>query len=198
MHFAAARRDDAVLAARARHHSASTSLRRRRKSRPLACLPGLTQRTAANRLRANGAPVFRARGGAQRERCSYRVVLSRTLLRGGSSCARPNRGCTMRPFRRQQRANAPRCAVALSGIAQVLALFLSRKDSCPVGCPPFSATSGVARAPRPNAAVGALVTKFAPAAHFAHSRFPRARHLPLVTASARVLRKIGAARAVRS
>jgi len=54
---------------------------------------------------------------------------------------------------------------------------------------------------RPSAAAGALVTKFAAAAHFARSHFPRARHLPLVAASARVLHKIGlpgAARVVRS
>jgi hypothetical protein len=54
---------------------------------------------------------------------------------------------------------------------------------------------------RPSAAAGALVTKFAAAAHFARSHFPRVRHLPLVAASARVLHKIGlpgAARVVRS
>ena len=112
-------------------------------------VPGLTQRIAANRLRTNGAPVSRARRRAQRVRCCYRVVWSRTLLRGGSTYARPYRGCTMRPLRRQQRTNVSRCVVAISGIAQVLALFLSREGTCPVGCPPFSPASGVARAPAP-------------------------------------------------
>ena len=41
----------------------------------------------------------------------------------------PIRGCAARPFRRQGRATAPRCAVALLGIVQLLALLLSRNLS---------------------------------------------------------------------
>ena len=68
-------------------------------------MPGLTQRAASNRLRTNSALVFWARGRAQRERRSYRVVRWRTLLREWGVFARRNRGCTMRPFRRQQRSS---------------------------------------------------------------------------------------------
>jgi hypothetical protein len=78
------------------------------------------------------------RGGARSE---HAVSVAR---RGGRRCCyvRPLRrcqihGCTVRPFRRKQGARAPRCTVALTGAAQVLALFLSRNKVRPAACAPF-------------------------------------------------------------
>ena len=68
-----------------RHAPATTPCRHQLETAaalPVLPMPGLTQRAASNRLRTNGALVFWARGRAQRERRSYRVVRWRTLLRG--------------------------------------------------------------------------------------------------------------------
>jgi len=79
--------------------------------------------------------------GRGRARSEYAVSVVR---RGGRRCCdiRPLRrcqihGCTARPFRRQQVARAPRCTVAPTGAAQVLALFLPRNEVRPAACPPF-------------------------------------------------------------
>ena len=94
---------------------------------------------SAPRLRCEHPALYcPRRGGARSE---HAVSVAR---RGGRRCCyvRPLRrcqihGCTARPFRRQQGARAPRCTVALTGAAQVLALFLSRNEVRPAACPPF-------------------------------------------------------------
>ena len=94
---------------------------------------------SAPRLRCEHPALYcPKRGGARSE---HAVSVAR---RGGRRCCyvRPLRrcqihGCTARPFRRQQGARAPRCTVALTGAAQVLALFLSRNEVRPAACPPF-------------------------------------------------------------
>jgi hypothetical protein len=119
-------------------------------------VPGLTQRTAAGRY-AQSVLRCLGREGARNE-CAIAIAwCGRERCCGGRSrCARPNHGCTMRTFRRQQRANASRCAVALSGIAQVLALFYRGRKHvlwCARRSPQHP---GGVRAPRPNAAAGSL------------------------------------------
>ena len=88
---------------------------------------------SAPRLRCEHPALYCPRRGGARSEHAVRVA-----RRGGRRYCyiRPLRrcqihGCTARPFRRQQGARAPRCTVALTCAARVLALFLSRNEERP-------------------------------------------------------------------
>jgi hypothetical protein len=139
------------------------------------------------------------RGGARNEHAV------RVAQRGGRRCCYfwPLRRCQIhgyiaRPFRRKQGARAPRCTVALAGAAQVLALFLLRKEVRPAACAPFLPNHPVLCPPHPKAAAAALVATFATAARFSRFHIPTPYQTQLGAASARFWRKIGSPRAVRS
>jgi hypothetical protein len=163
----------------------------------LACLPGLAQRTVAIVCAQTALRCLRREGARNeyavaiawcgRERCCgggryshAQIVLHDAPISPAAACTY----VTLRCGTIGHRTSAGAISIAAGNV------------SC--GVPAVLRNIRAVRASRPNAAAGALVTKFAATARFARARFPRARHPPLVTASARVLRKIGAARAVRS
>jgi len=114
------------------------------------------------------------RGGGRSE---HAVSVAR---RGGRRCCyvRPLRrcqihGCTARPFRRKQGARAPRCTVALTGAAQVLALLLPRNEGRPAACTPFLPNHPCCAHPTPKQLQVPWWPRSQPLLAFHASTFPR-------------------------